>query len=225
MSYAHSMNQHEEDQRLKQLVLEAQQHPPNSVARRRALDKVIRIVMSSTRLYRPPVERIPPQCRGAYAEILKDAKQETMLYCCQNIERYDPDRASVIGWINMLLDRRFVVVGIRQFQDGREQRLGKRRRLQDLLHAEEDIPAPVNENPNYEVLRQFVIDDPEGLLQDKHIRGRADITFRFLLLQKLEDRTWDDIAQGFGIPLPTLHSFFRRSLRSLISYFQRYLKD
>ena len=209
------MSREEQDRLLKQYAQEARSHPQGSLARRRALERLARIVLNSKRLYRPCVSRLPPQCQGAYREIYSDAQQALMLYVCQNIDHYDPGKASVMGWINMLMDRRFINIGIQQFQDGRERRLGKRRRLQDLMRAEEEIPAPENENPDYAELRQFILEDPKRLLQTKKLRNRPDITFQMLLLRKLEDQTWDDMANEFGISLQTLHSFFRRSLKSL----------
>ncbi len=217
------MSKEEQDRQLQKYALEAQAHPQGSLDRRRALDKLVRIVLGSKRLYRPPISRLPPQCQGAYQEIYRDAQQALMLYVCQNIDRYDPQKASVMGWLNMLMDRRFVIIGIQQFQDGRERRLGNRRRLQDLMRAEEDIPTPVNENPEHAELWNFVTEDPEGLLQSKSLRNRPEITLQVLLLRKLEDHTWDDIANEFGISLQTLHSFFRRALKNLSPELQIYL--
>ena len=213
----------EQDKQLAKYACEAQKHPLGSLDRRLVLDKLIRIVMNSGRLYRPPKSRLPPQCQGAYREICDDALQALMLWVCQNIDRYDPDQASFIGWLNMLMDRRFVNIGIRQFQDGRERRLGNRRRLQDLTRAEEDIPAPEPRTSDYTELRLFILEDPKRILQAKTLRDRPDITFQILLLRRLEDQTWDDMAKEFGISLPTLHAFFRRSLKSLSSDLREYL--
>lgn len=217
------MTKEEQNLSLKHYAQEAQRHPQGSPARRRALAQLVRIVLTSRRLYRPPVSRLPPQCQGAYREIYNDAQQALMLYVCQNIDRYDPTKASVIGWINMLMDRRFITVGIQQFQDGRERRLGKRRRLQDLMRAEEDIPAPEQDNPGHAELRQFILEDPKQLLQAKTLRNRPDITLQMLLLRKLDEQTWDEMANEFGISLQTLHSFFRRSLKSLSPELRKHL--
>ena len=214
----------EEDKYLQEKILEAQNNPPGTIAHRQALANIAQTILKSRRLYRPPMERLPPQCRGAYAEIYNDAKQALMLYVCQNIGQYDANRASVMGWINMLLDRRFIKVGITQFQDGREQRLGKRFSTQELINTEEGLPTPEKENSDHEMLRQFIIDDPEELLQSKHIKEHPDVTFQLLLLYRLDDMTFKSISYELGIPIPTLHSFFRRSRRDLLPYFQKYLK-
>lgn len=214
----------EEEQYLKEKILEAQNHSPGTIAHRQVLDNIARTILKSKRLYRPPMGRLPPQCRGAYAEIYNTAKQELMVWVCQNLDKYDPSKASVMGWINMLLDRRFINVGIKQWQDGREKRLGKRLNLQDLIKAEEGIPSPEKETTNLDILRQFIIDDPEGLLQSRHIQKRPDVTFQLLLLYKLDDRTFKSISQELGIPIPTLNSFYRRSLNDLLPYFQKHLR-
>jgi DNA-directed RNA polymerase specialized sigma24 family protein len=208
------MSRDEEDKYLLDCVLEAQKHPPASPERRKALDRFVLALTNSQRLYRPSMGRIPSQCQGGYQDICNDAQQSLMLYVCKNIDKYDSTKASVMGWLNMLMDRRFIVEGIKQFQDGRERRLGKRR-LSDLDQAEVEIPAPQDENPEYAEFRRFVNEDPKGLLQSKKLRDRPDITFQTLLQWRLEDRTWDDIATEFGLSLQTLHSFFRRSLKSL----------
>jgi|GEM_PF-2032703 len=216
------MTREEQDQQLQQWVEEAQRHPPGSPARRRSLSQAIRIVLASKYLYRPPVIRLPLQCRGAYPDIYRDAQQSLILYVCQNIERYDPDKASFLSWINMLMDRRFIWVGVQQFQDKREQRLGKRRSLQELSQMGEDIPAPKHKDANHAEFRRLIIEDPTGLLKSQKLKKRPEITLQLLLMQRLEDKTWDEIAAEFDISLQTLHSFFRRSLKKLSPELRQY---
>ena len=80
---------------LAQLVKEACEHPPGSRNRQKKLTKIIRLVNS--KLWKE---------NTAYYE---DALQETWVYFCQNIcegktaKIYDPDKASIVTWLNNYL--------------------------------------------------------------------------------------------------------------------------
>lgn len=86
---------------LNQLGLQASLHPPKSIQRRRALTKLILAIKDSKKLWR---ENTP------YYE---DALQQTWFYLCRNLceaetakNSYDPEKGSVITWINAYLKHR-----------------------------------------------------------------------------------------------------------------------
>ena len=80
-------------QSLLQLVVETCKYPPGTKERQKNLTKIIKIVNSQ--LWR---ENTP------YYE---DALQETWIYFCHNIcegnRAYDPNKASVVTWLNSYL--------------------------------------------------------------------------------------------------------------------------
>ena len=82
-------------QSLSQLVKEACKYPPGSKERQKNLTKIIRLVNSQLWQENTP-----------YYE---DALQETWIYFCRNIcdgkpgKVYNPDKASIVTWLNTYL--------------------------------------------------------------------------------------------------------------------------
>ncbi len=192
-------------ERLRQLVIEACQHSAGSPQRQRCLTQVIRL--ASPHLWR---EATPD-----YA----DALQQTWVYFCQNIcdrgsgERYDPDRGSVITWLNTYLKRRlqdFYIARQRQqaLQAPSQGGMDETRNRLDLI---EQIAAAPDIPPILEQVQLWVEQDPTGELCQTHIQGRPDLTCQVLILRRLPPETsWKDLAAEWGVPIPTLSSFYQR---------------
>lgn len=84
----------EVDEQLLRLALTAQQFPPLSPKRQLALRKLVNGILQSGKLCYPQQGKFA----GAYQEIYDEALQELLLYICENIDKYNPLRASVMGW-------------------------------------------------------------------------------------------------------------------------------
>lgn len=195
-------------ERLRQLVEEACRYQPGSIERQRKLTALIRLV--SGKLWK---ERTP---------YYQDALQQTWVYFCQNIcesttgERYDPDRGSVVTWLNSYLKRRL--------QDGyiamqkqratqttsfiRWSRSGEPQESVDLIETiagEPDVP------PILETVKAWVESDPKRELSHLHIAGHPEVTCQLLILRRLPPETsWKDLSEEFGLSISTLSSFYQR---------------
>ncbi len=192
-------------ERLRQLVIEACQHPAGSPQRQRCLTQVI--CLTSPHLWR---EATPD-----YA----DALQQTWVYFCQNVcdrgsgDRYDPDRSSVITWLNTYLKRRlqdFYIARQRQqaLQSPSQKIMGETGNRLDPI---EQIAAPPDIPPILAQVQLWVEQDPTGELCQTHIQGRPDLTCQVLILRRLPPETsWKDLAAEWGVPIPTLSSFYQR---------------
>ena len=66
------------DERLKHLAMEAQQHPPKSQARQRALSQLLNAISQSKRLSRPRRD----QFQKFYEEVYAEAVQRLFAYVC-----------------------------------------------------------------------------------------------------------------------------------------------
>jgi hypothetical protein len=86
------------DEQLKQLAVEAQQHPPNSSQRRRSLAQLISVIYQSRKLIRP----YQGQFSGVYEEIYAEAQQRLFLHICEKIDQYNSD-SEVMQWANFLM--------------------------------------------------------------------------------------------------------------------------
>ena len=199
------MNELEE--RLHWLVSEACKHPAGSAARQKNLTQIIRLV--APRLWR---ESTP---------YYQDALQQTWVYFCQNIcegrtgAAYNPERGSVITWLNFYLKRRLqdFFINARQEQSktiphrsgsgGSDE--GHETDPVDNIASEPDVP------PLLEQVKQWVKDDLNGELRSLHIANHPEVTAQILILRRLPPETsWKDLAVEFKLSVSTLSSFYQR---------------
>ncbi len=204
------------DDCLKQLALTAQQHPPMSPERQLAVSQLVTQILASRHIGRPQRGRWSAQ---QYEELHQEALQKTCLYICQHIENYRPEHP-VMAWFNNLLGFKF------------------KEAVKEYLRRKEFVPnhgdergwaiAP-QENQDeirQKLLKQLIKEDPEQQLQRLFVRGHPDVTFQRLAIARyIEDQTWATLAKQTGIAIPTLSSFFNRSLRKLKPYFHKHLQD
>lgn len=83
------------DLQLKQLAVEAQQHPAHSRQRNRALTKLIEAIGRCHKLARPYKESWPP---FIYEDLYNEAYEKTLQNTGLKIDNYDPEKP-VIAWL------------------------------------------------------------------------------------------------------------------------------
>lgn len=204
------------EERLRQLVEEACRYPPGSSQRRKNLTKIIRLI--SKKLW------------YEYTPYYQDALQQTWVYFCQNIcegknntgKAYDPDRATIITWLNYYLKRRLQDFRI-EAQKERDktvttkiESLGDTNQTTDLV---EGLPAEPEVPPLLEQLSKWVQTDPDGELSQIQIKG-SQVTAQVLIQRRLPpEETWKDLAAEFGLPISTLSSFYQRKCLPLLRKF------
>ena len=187
------------DLQLRELVTEACKHPAGSPTRQRNLTRVIRLV--SPKLWR---ESVP---------YYQDALQQTWVYFCKNIcGGYDPNLGSVPTWLNAYLKRRL--------QDGY---IDTRKRGAKEISAWQDKDGEVVDitegladergdvEPIWEKVKAWAEEDTTGELRTLHIEGHPEVNCQVLILRRLLSETsWKALSQEYGVPIPTLSSFYRR---------------
>ena len=192
------------DRQLRELVDRACSHPQGSAVRQKSLTQIIRAI--DRRLWRE------------YTAGYEDALQQTWLYFCRNIceattgERYNPDRASLITWLNNYLKRRLQDVQIGEHQARHDfvpsQKQGEDGETIDVI---EQQPAPPDIPPILEELRIWAETDPDGTLTSTHIKGHPQVNCQLLILRRLPPETsWEKLSQELGIAIPTLSAFYQR---------------
>jgi DNA-directed RNA polymerase specialized sigma24 family protein len=187
------------DEQLKQLAISAQQHPPLTQGRQLALRKLVNGIVQSGRLCRPQ----RGQFSGSYEDIYDEAVQELLLYICQNIEKYDPERGSVMAWVNVLLERRF-------FKEAIPKILGKPN-LQKMTLSDLDNLAPPEETESLtEILKECIELDPDNLFKKEHLQNYPAANFQALLQRRFSGKSWKEISAEFDINIKTISSFYYR---------------
>lgn len=194
------------DLQLRQLAIEAQNHPAGSHQRQIALTQLMDAIERSNKLVHPYKNS---WSSDVYEELYSEARVRTFEYMCQNIDTYDSKRA-VMGWVNYFLNFRFQDVVDRYMNEN------KKRVPLPSWDDLENIPSP---EPDFfddgEMLRRFIEEDPEGIFRNTSLQSRPDITLQDVALARLDDKKWETIGHNLGISPQTSCSFFQRNLRKL----------
>lgn len=197
------------DEELKQLARSAQQAPLLSQVRQVALRQLVNEILQSGRLCYPQ----RGQFVGRYEEIYDEAVQDLMLYICRNIDKYDPDRASVMAWVNVLLERRF-------FREAIPKVLGQPSIQRMTLDDLDSLRSPPHSPALTELLRECLEADPENLFKRESLTGAPKANFQTVALRRLAGHSWQEISAEFGVKVGTVSSFYSRC----VARFSRQLK-
>jgi DNA-directed RNA polymerase specialized sigma24 family protein len=200
------------DFHLLQLAILAKQHAPQSIGRRLALTKLVYGIMRSGKLCYPQKNKFPA---GIYADIYDEARQELLLYICENIDKYDAGRGSVMAWVNVLFDRRFFKDAIRKIQNHKN--------ITKISFTEQDFLFVAPEEPPDlgRILRKYIELDEEKIFQHEHIENFPQANFQALAMRRLSGKSWKEISAEFQIKIPTVSSFYYRC----ISKFSKKLRE
>jgi DNA-directed RNA polymerase specialized sigma24 family protein len=201
------------DEQLRQLAVTAQQHPSLSSGRQSALRSLVQAVLNSGRLCHPQRGKFS----GSYHDIYDEALQELMLFICQNIDRYNPERGTVMAWVNMLLERRF-------FREAIPRVLGKQDVQRVTLDDLENLIAAPPDEPEMlaDKLKACIELDPDGLLKAEHIKDHPAANFQMLLRRRVSGDSWKAIADEFDLKIPTVSSFYYRCLTKFAARLKDY---
>jgi DNA-directed RNA polymerase specialized sigma24 family protein len=191
------------DLHLLQLAILAKQHAPQSIGRRLALTKLVHGIMRSGKLCYPQKNQFPA---GIYADIYDEARQELLLYICENIDKYDAVRGSVMAWVNVLFERRFFKDAIRKFQTSKN--------ITKISFSEQDyLFVSPEEPPNLGIVLCKCIElDQENIFKHEHIENFPQANFQALAMRRLSGKSWKEISAEFQIKIPTASSFYYRCI-------------
>jgi hypothetical protein len=208
------------DERLQQLAIEAKQHPPLSPQRQLTLNRLVNKILQADSLSHPQSGLWPP---SLYEDLYSEALQKTLLEICQKIDRYNSEHP-LMAWVNYLLGKRFQDVVKEWYSNKGEQVIISLDEL-DSLVSKKLVPEEQMLS-EFQMLRQFLEDDPENLLKNEHIRGYPQASFQYIAIARfVEEKTWETISTELGdMSIQTLCSFFHRRLHKLMPYFQKYLQ-
>ena len=199
------MNEEESlEEQLNNLVAETCQHPQDSVERQRGLNKLIRIIQRSGKIWRDS------------SPDYEDALQKTWLYFCRNLSAYDPSKASLITWFNNHLKWRLL-----------DQRLEEQKKRNFFVNfgredgSDIDIPEPEPEPDSWTYVCKCIKADPGGKFKATHIRNRPDVNAQVVCLGRLHGKLWKDLATELRSSIPVLSGFFQRRCVPLLKEIPR----
>lgn len=203
------------DLQLKQLAVEAQQHPAYSLERQKALTKLRNAIWLSGKLAYPQKRSWSP---NIYEDLYNEALLKTIEYICLKIDNYDPERP-LMAPVNHILKLRF--------KDAVKRYMKEKNRTRELpslndLDNYQSPQSPLSEEAT--MLREVIEEDPDNLFRSVSVRGRPDITWQVIALAKLEGETLDSMSQRFGVSISGIDSFFNRNLRRFGEEFRNRLQ-
>lgn len=202
------------NEQLKQLALIAQKSKPQTKQRQLALTQMSDKILQSGQLCRPRSHRN----QGNYEEIYHEAIQELFLYICEKIERYEPERGTVLAWCNTLLERRF-------FKNA-AQKLIKKPNIQELTCFDLDNLALPQEPPFLtEIVKECLESDPDNLFKKEQIKDCPQANFQALARRRMSGQSWREIAQEFNVNMSSLSSFYYRSIEKFAAKLKEYCRD
>jgi DNA-directed RNA polymerase specialized sigma24 family protein len=219
----HDLESKDFDEYLKNLAIEAKESPPGSAQRQRALSHLIREIMGSRSLGHPQRGN---WSANLYEDFRNEALSKTYLDICQKLKNYDPERGEVMAWFNTLLKFNFMEVVRKYMRNGLTEIPGALEGpfVLSLTEAEMEKHFSTEEVLTLaQQVRQFLQEDPKGLLEEESIRNYPSVTLKSLLLKKyVDDLTWDQISKDVDIPFSTLSTFCQRCLKKseIEQYFQ-----
>lgn len=197
------------------LIAEACRHPAGSSIRQKRLTQIVR--------------QISDQLWQENVSYYQDALQKTWIYFCNNLceaktgRVYDPQKASVITWLNAYLKRRL--------QDEAIDRADKenitvkpqpdpRGDADSSIDPIDRLPAKPDIPPMLKEVTQWAETAPQ--LQKIHITGHPNITGSLLILKRLPPEVpWKVLAAELNVSIGTLASFYQRQCMPLLREFGR----
>ncbi|HEY9846452.1 MAG TPA: hypothetical protein V6D03_09665 [Candidatus Caenarcaniphilales bacterium] len=201
----HQAAMDDREQQLRLLVVETCKHKLGSLQRQRGLTQIVRMIVKSRKLWQDA------------APHYEDALQQTWMYFCRNLceattgDKYDPQRSSIVTWLNAYLKRRLqdyrIQTQMKQAQTASPQVL----EADKLIDPVEMLAAPSDMPPILETIKQWAETDRDGELRRTHIQGHPAVTCQRLILKRLPpEASWQTLATEFNLSISTLSSFYRR---------------
>jgi DNA-directed RNA polymerase specialized sigma24 family protein len=205
------------DARLKALAITIQQLPVRTELRQHLLGELIEAIRLSGKLCHPHRKKFLPTF---YELLYEEAVSETLLYVCQNIDKYDPERGKekkFITWVNFHLDK-LVIDCRRKFSHLNTPYCLSLTEIEEVKPLEQ--PSDLSE-----MVREYLKEDAENLFSQAQIENRPNANFRAIALARLSGKSWGEISQELGIVVPTLSSFYQRCCRKFAPKFKKDLQS
>jgi hypothetical protein len=196
-------------QTLRMLAQQACACPKESGDRRDLVNQLIRQINTSGKLWRKT-----DLSEDDYADVLQKAWIYLWYNLCEATTAaapYNPDRASIITWINAYIKMRTLDIYLEKQWQQRNYAHPKESNTGEPLDPIDLLPAPSDSPPILEELNDWLRCNTT-LLERVHIRDRPDLNCYTLILRRIppKETPWPTLAQEFTISEQTLRGFYRQ---------------
>jgi hypothetical protein len=190
------------NEQLNEWIKEARQSPKGSVARKKAITRIISTMQQSRKIWRG---------YGSDGSFYEDAVAVTWVWFVKHLDEYDPDKAMVLSWFNNYLNFRLWDARILWLK---EQRVRAHPQFiggewvdpLDLISASPDLP------PILDAVLDWMESNKTELCRI-YLQSRPHINCYDLLLHRLPCPEtylkWEALSSKVDVPVPTLSSFYQ----------------
>ena len=204
-------------EQLLELVDRACQHPRGSSQRNRYLNRLIRDIKRSGKLWKE---------NTLYYE---EALHKTWIYLSRNLceaitakQPYDRTKSRITTWLDSYLQHRL-----------KDERLAEQKAKQKIISRPplsldddqnfdltEHLPARTDLSFYMEEILEWIETDPTGELKSNHLPRKRDITCQIVLQRKWSSgQSMEQLAAEFGCAPSTLYNFFKSHCVPLLQKF------
>ncbi|MBC1238062.1 hypothetical protein [Nostoc sp. 2RC] len=171
--------------------------------------------------------------------IYEETLQNTLLYVCKNIEKFDPERITVktinkdepkenpfIRWFIFLFFKRKIDIIDWIKWKGKVISIYKDNNDSETNILDVYCPPEVNNPLPSEKLIAFIKEDPEGLFASTLFKNNPKASFQIILLKKGEEgKSWKEIVEELklGKTHGPIFTFYGRCCEKFAPYFRKYL--
>jgi DNA-directed RNA polymerase specialized sigma24 family protein len=215
------------DQELRELVTKIQQPSLKVGERRRGENELFLKIEKSGKLNKFCKWQNLPDYKDIYSQALADS----FVYIVANIKEYNPDRASVMAWVNQTLWYKFYtaynkthkfkrnniqIVSLNSAKNCSEGETNAHVEFVDSLPSKQYE----HEDKEYLLVLEFVEHDPKGVLKSLVLKSKNGnrISLQEVLLMRLQDKTLEEISDKYQISLKSISSFFQRNIATVKDY-------
>ncbi|MGA9380515.1 MAG: sigma-70 family RNA polymerase sigma factor, partial [Phormidium sp.] len=139
-----------------------------------------------------------------------------LLYICQRIDSYHPEKSPVMRWVNFLLEKRFFPEAIQKVMNDKN----TKNSLDDLDNlVDYDRGSDLSE-----ILKECIESDPEDIFKNEYIKNHPEANFQTIALSLLAGKSWKEISEELNVKIPSLSSFYRRSLKKFAAKLREYCR-
>ena len=199
--------------KLRRLLLAARDCPPRTAARQDALEEFFGTLFNCGKLYRPHRQSLPAHFTGSYQDVYRDARQNLMLYICEHLDKYEPERGQVLTWVNLLLQKRFIPELLKTMSLIKQQSVDFKDIDLDALREQELQQYLAAQEPSFAESILAKLQSHEGeRFAEMHVTGYPQANLKALIIKRLANQPWKEISEEMGVSVSTLSSFYRRQV-------------
>ena len=154
-------------------------------------------------------------------DVYDDTLQKALLYICEHIKNYDPDKGSIIAWAIFIFKKRRIDV-LKQKNDNGNLTSIEYNSGQNIIDTY--IPHDTNPLPSKELI-ELIKEDPENLFEEAIFNNNPKVNFKVIVIKRVEGFSWKEIIAEFELGNTTgpISTFYQRCCKKFAPKIKEYI--